>query len=61
MSALWPGCSLPKPEDFMETEESIDSLTIERLRLLAGELGIVVSDNPSEEVLKVRLKASIFS
>lgn len=45
----------------METEESIDSLTIERLRLLAGELGIVVSDNPSEEVLKVRLKASIFS
>lgn len=61
MSALWPGCSLPKPEDFMETEESIDSMTIERLRLLAGELGIVVSDNPSEEVLKVRLKASIFS
>jgi len=61
VSALWPGCSLPKPEDFMETEESIDSMTIERLRLLAGELGIVVSDNPSEEVLKVRLKASIFS
>lgn len=44
----------------MEVTENIDTMNVERLRALAEELRIVVTDNPNEQVLKARLKASIF-
>ena len=60
MSVLWPGCALPSPEDLVEVED-LDQLKAPQVRSLAKELGIVMTDDPNDETLRARLKASVFN